>query len=429
MEGSKIKSLLNGNALPKVADEVLLTSHFRNRLSRPYIDDHLFAIITLTNLRGIPYSLDYQGSDVKSVTYFRHADYAKFELSPDVSSKYKDAYLIPYDISNGTFQKSFERLKDACLGTCAFPGAFKAQQFSQDSKMYIFRPFGAALGNLGGGIYDFLNSDGGILNTEPFELLHKAMLPNDIKENPRDPKDVVRSIIIVAPLEVDATLNPTTYNLKKDSLIDIAPQDINAIRQEALFSAEEVNLAFREDIYSRFMIAPSRSSKPGAGDMLKPAITGTILGDFGAFLSEDFRKHDYFLGRRNAQQFLRRHFAVPVDQVTDNPVFGPLDIRNRFASYLFNDGGIDYFPIIPLCGTAKVSAFFPVWPVDKLYDLGEIEDRFTNRLDKLSEVLVSSLKLNWIKRQIASSVIGNIKDAIVGKSMEVIKSELKQAGL
>jgi hypothetical protein len=50
-------------------------------------------------------------------------------------------------------------------------------------------------------------------------------------------------------------------------------------------------------------------------EALKYPIASGALGGFSGFLHESFRQHDYLLGQRNAQAFLRWNFALPETNV------------------------------------------------------------------------------------------------------------------
>ena len=54
-----------------------------------------------------------------------------------------------------------------------------------------------------------------------------------------------------------------------------------------------------------------------ATSSLRNPIASAVLGGFGGFLHHSFRRHDYLLGRRNAQAFLKWGFALP----ETNPLF------------------------------------------------------------------------------------------------------------
>ncbi len=55
-------------------------------------------------------------------------------------------------------------------------------------------------------------------------------------------------------------------------------------------------------------------------------MASAILGGFGGFLAEAFRRHDFYLGRRNCQAFLRWHFALP----ETNRLFDGFAARDRW---------------------------------------------------------------------------------------------------
>ena len=58
-----------------------------------------------------------------------------------------------------------------------------------------------------------------------------------------------------------------------------------------------------DKVFSRFMIAPKRNGNHSEAAEKYPIACG-VMGGFGGFLHESFRRHDYLLGRRNAQAFL-----------------------------------------------------------------------------------------------------------------------------
>ena len=442
LTGKQIKSVFNGDAIPTIADVILKKELFGNKLSRKYIDSHLTALITVTNLRGIPYQVSFSGAD-KPVLYNRHTDYVQIELAADSKISDNGSYVLPYNTKLAQFDFSYAQLKAACLATCAFPAAFKAQPFVQDPSFYYQR-IAARKGNLNptetdkkneglalpmGITNNFMCSDGGVLNTEPFELLHQFMLPPNDNINPQAPKAVLRTIIMVAPLETFPEFK--TKYVEHDDLVHILPDDVFAIREEALYSAEEIQKAFDEKIYSRFIIAPVRSESATSETTCLPAITGTSLGTFGAFLSRDFREHDYFLGRRNAQLFLRKHFALPVEETRGNPIFDEVLSSPNIKKFTFYEKGIEYLPIIPLCGTAKEDVYFPTWPQDKLDDeeLNRIEDLIEKRVGKLIDVLISDLPIWKIWRLLASCVAKHYEPGIAEKIMCVIKNQLYKSTL
>jgi patatin-like phospholipase len=424
LNNGKVKSLLNADALPDIANRTLITGNFGNTLKRPYITPNLRATVTVTNLRGIPYWLKTKGIGATQEIFSRYTDHVKFELARENVQQFKDTILIPYDTANPAFAQGYALLKAACLATCAFPGAFKVQPVTLNERYYGMRDYAAEIAIPEGQDYSFLCADGGILNTDPFELLHQDMVPAGEPKNPQTGATVERSIIIVAPLDTDSIYDGD-YDITDDSLIGSLPKVIQAIRSDAMFSDEEIGLALDESVYSRFIIAPVRYAGPG-NTPVSPAITGTALGNFAAFLSEDFRVHDFFRGRRNAQQFLRRNFAIPVTDIIQNPIFSPLDImdnRDKFKDFMFIDEGIEYFCILPLCGLTATEAYDPPWPAGK-YKADDVQNDIAQRTGKLIDVFLAGIKLPFLLKAAKFLFLKGLKNELVSQIMSVINKGL-----
>ncbi|MBB6499148.1 patatin-like phospholipase family protein [Pedobacter cryoconitis] len=430
----QLKSLLFGEAIPNIARKTFVKENFGNELYKKYISDNLKAILTVTNLRGIPYLLKTQGIGANELIYYRNADYVKFELARNNKPFYKDTNVIPYNTTDPLFQQSYNQLQAACLATCAFPAAFKTQPITQNETIYAQRENAQALAIPKGQDYAFLNGDGGICNTNPFELLHQDMLPPGVAHNPREGSNVNRCIIIVAPLDTDM-VTKDTYDLKNDSIISALTSTFDAIRNEAEFTDEQIRLAIEDNVYSRFIIAPVRYDETGTQTVV-PAITGTSLGNFGAFLSRDFREHDYFLGRRNAQQFLRRNFAIPLSEIVNNPIFKSLDIehnKEKFKDFIISEQVtdkitnqtqvIESFCIIPLFGSTVAALYNPVWPKGK-YNEDEIKADVNQRVGKVIDVALTEFKVNWFMTTIVKWFF---KSKVIKAIMDKINSAL-QAG-
>jgi hypothetical protein len=133
------------------------------------------------------------------------------------------------------------------------------------------------------------------------------------------------------------------------------------------------------------MISPSRTD--ASGDPVEPAMAAAILGGFGAFLHEDFRRHDFQLGRRNCQRFLERHFHLP----ETNPLFQvqdmPEPIRARFA---LTDRDGAHLPIIPLVGSARVEVPRPPPPDGRVVDQQALQQQIEGRLTAVGKVLIDT---------------------------------------
>jgi hypothetical protein len=148
--------------------------------------------------------------------------------------------------------------------------------------------------------------------------------------------------------------------------------------------------ALDNTIYSRWMVAPSRTVAGSSGDKdERYAIATGLLGGFGGFLDVAFREHDYQLGRRNCQMFLKKVFSV----VESHPfVEGwPSGVAKRFR-YLDPGGtGKYYCPVIPLVGTAALEVPAPTWKRIDEPRLAEIERRIKTRAQYIVPRLIANM--------------------------------------
>ena len=125
---------------------------------------------------------------------------------------------------------------------------------------------------------------------------------------------------------------------------------------------------------------------------------GSVAG-FGGFLAEKFRRHDYQLGRRNCQQFLRKHFVLP----EDNPPFARWSPESRELHRVYrskggkgirplNHSGEDddapHLPIIPLVDDAADAVPCPSWPEYSVEELADLQRPLRHRLDCVVRRLV-----------------------------------------
>ncbi|MEO5376051.1 MAG: hypothetical protein H7840_17650 [Alphaproteobacteria bacterium] len=123
-----------------------------------------------------------------------------------------------------------------------------------------------------------------------------------------------------------------------------------ALKNQARFKPEEMAAALDEEYFSRYLIAPRR----WAADKLETyGIACGLLSGFGGFLSEEFRAHDYGLGRANCYQFLKEHFALP----KENQIIHDGYLNSRAKDYVKfrpNSGSQEYYQIIPVLPTSPV---------------------------------------------------------------------------
>jgi hypothetical protein len=160
------------------------------------------------------------------------------------------------------------------------------------------------------------------------------------------------------------------------------------------------------------MITALRESSVG-----NPALATAAMGTFIGYACDAFRRHDYLLGRKNCQDFLRSQFVLP----EASPVFAGCLDGVPLGDFRYTDDTGSYLPIIPLVGTARVPETTDPWPknaLDPTIFRGAIETRFTKLLEgefasgPLANVLV------WLAAKIG---LGKIADTVIGAMQSALK--------
>ncbi|MEO0682052.1 MAG: patatin-like phospholipase family protein [Pseudomonadota bacterium] len=182
--------------------------------------------------------------------------------------------------------------------------------------------------------------DGGVCNNEPFELVRYTLRPagrdGGLRPNPRDATNADRAVLMIDPFPEGPAYVPEAAKdpAEKGLLVSLGKLVPTLLNQARFKPLELVNAANR-NVHSRWLIAPSRRRRAGDiedasrdsrrrlrlgqdvdadgrrdGERGARALASGLLGGFGGFLHEDFRKHDFILGQRNCQSFLLNYFHV-----------------------------------------------------------------------------------------------------------------------
>ena len=187
----------------------------------------------------------------------------------------------------------------------------------------------------------------------------------------------------------------------------------SALIDQARFKPDELQVAANDRVFSRFMISPIREGN-GSEMASKYPIACGVMGGFGGFIDKLFRRHDYLLGRRNAQAFLRWNFGLP----ETNPLFQGVSIdkdrwyvRNadnakgswdsaadsgldtkKFATEVEGSASRPGFPIIPLvdelCAPIEISP--QDMPQPDVVSLDEIKKLIGARAKAVIATLIDS---------------------------------------
>lgn len=398
--GSVPASVLNSDVLTQIARESLISiSPKRQRYAFFTNPTHLF--LTHTNLDGIPYPIEF--AEGSKYTMMLHEGRAHFAVGGLGSREFpKECQWLeswgdkgePLDLddlarlqgarSDRPLPDPFESLAQATLTTSAFPFGFSARPISLETAKMRSRAMTfeaprllrtpqprnpeAPASNEVATRSTFVCIDGGALNNEPFDLVRWTIRNLDETQNSRDPAIASRAVILIAPFPPAAVsdLNLLAQKNRDMSMGFIGKSLLPALMNQARFKVSDLIAATDPNVYSRYLISPSR---PVADKI--PVLASNQLYAFAGFLDEQFREHDFQLGRRNCQQFLRAHFVLH----PSNPVFG--EARDPNAP----PGATR--PIIPLMGTAALEVAERSWPKMPRHRLAELRTALQQRLDLL----------------------------------------------
>ena len=350
------------------------------------MSDPLHVFLSVTNLRGVPYPLEFlnfaKSEKVKLYEMTMHADNMHFILSREEPAKEQGAFwLKPYDFRN---PETWGLLQKTALATGAFPVGLAPILLKRLSSQYDVRywrhkgpyeengrhycEYWKAIPPQFGGDgqafdYDFLCVDGGVMNNEPLDLAN-LVLSGPLGAEPAQGDKVTRAAVMILPFPNSAEFS-RKYDGKTD-LLHLLPTTFNSLISQARFK-------------------PSELAKPFT-------IAGGSLGGFGGFLSQKFREHDYQLGRRNCQWFLKQYFTLPSEGEKRNRLFDHWtpEARAKFAVHKSTDPTVvlPILPIIPLMGSAAPDVPAPAWPNFTEVEFSALRPKVKSRLARVVKALV-----------------------------------------
>ncbi len=351
----KVEALLNTKPLDEIADKALKLKSIGTYPA--YISPDLDLILTVSNLRGLKYKIDFQGRDDNSGTYITtHSGFFRYR----VENKYVKRgvpegenelyYVLCLDENDPQGKKDILSLKQATLSTSAFPFGLRpienriATSYLDRYTSYLFSENeGIKLERPKGDMYKFVAVDGGMINNEPFGYTLKVL-----KEKHKTiEKDKNYAMIMIDPF-------PNYEDIEEEEqetdIVSIAGLVYKALRNQVLFKQDDILSALDDRNDTRFLIAPARKA---GGKKVSNTLACGAIGGFSGFIDKKFREHDYQLGRQNCQSFLRYYFAVKkedLEQKFNTPTAKAAYDRFFFQRPQHPDEGenIDcFFPIIP----------------------------------------------------------------------------------
>src|SRR6266508_3463019 len=297
----------------------------------PYLAERLHIYLTLSNMRGVPYFVGFEGSgEIRGHYMMCHGDRAHYILEGIGAHRGENTWLAddtaePLKITTAPRagkpgDKAWTIYGHAALPSAAFLVGLAARSIDTDVSQYATRKW-PSLPEAAKSYpprwpdkwgkdhkFAFMSLDGGLIDNEPFEYARRAIM-RDGEENKTGESSVKGAVVMVDPFP-----EPPTFSLKdvrEASIFDVARALFPMLKNQARFKPDALATAFDNTNYSRWMVAPSRTVPGTNGEKNERyAIATGVLGGFGGFLDESFRAHDYQLGRRNCQKFLQDIFSV-----------------------------------------------------------------------------------------------------------------------
>ncbi|MBD0273802.1 MAG: hypothetical protein ICV73_17975, partial [Acetobacteraceae bacterium] len=405
--GRPLESLLDCTVLERIVDGLLDGRAAMETARRPWLASPLRAVLTLSNLRGVPYALGFEGSGLRH-WMSHHADHVRFsiELDPRAEAAPEDPPKIgetPLDRAAPRGSGAREGFKAVALGTGGFPVALAPRVLTRPAGDYLYRAVLTPSGPLKDGVvlrprpgwadgvvpawrpappetYSALCVDGGAMNNEPLDLVRRVLAGHGAT-SPRPSLEARRALLLIDPFVDPGKPGPEAPCGLIGSILPL----FSALVQNSRFKPEDLAMAADPAIGSRFLLAPSR----GPDWEAEGAIAAGHLGGFLGFFARAYREHDYFLGRRNAQRFLDRVFVLP----EDNPLFGPRwsDADKRRWGRERRGVAGRHLPVVPLCGApAEHEERLPEWPGGR-FDLAELEPLIRKRAKVAVPALTGAL--------------------------------------
>jgi hypothetical protein len=242
--------------------------------------------------------------------------------------------------------------------------------------------------------FAFLNVDGGLVNNNPFDYAQYALM-GKYTAGKTGGADTDAAVIMVAPFPEPPTFLPEGQ--PGPDLVNIIRALFPTLINQARFRVSELGSALKSSDYSRYLVAPHRKL-PDSDTEERYTIACGLLGGFGGFLDEQFRAHDFQLGRRNCQAFLRSTFGLP----RENPIGAAMKDQAELRIPANRDNQLpERYPIIPLVGSANDEVPLPHWPRMGQRDFEEILQRIAGRFKAVAPLLVQAQTASPLLRSIA----------------------------
>jgi hypothetical protein len=407
-----VASLLDARHLEGVARRALEAGATLPPARRSWLASPLRVDFALTDLRGVPYRLPTEST--AHLVQAWHADamrHAVHGLGPHAAAARRQGekpVQFPADVEQ-LWSAWGHDFAEAALASAAFPlalsprtlvrpaGELDRQHFAMPRPCTAGPgatrdpdPDWSTLDPAPAGGYRFAAIDGGVLNNSPFDLVRAALMHDGLQALPHTG---------AAVLVIDPTAGPRPPGPAEAGglgLLGWVGAALSALVAQARIRPADLRLSSQPQGLSRFLLTPSaRSTVPPAPANAPAAarrLAGSFWSGFGGYFSRNFRRHDYLLGRHDAQRWLAEELLLPATH--------PLFARWTSHQKLHHGGPAGHrLPVIPLVGRLHpVSGHAeprPDWP----YGAAEphaLRAALGTRLDVLAQSVLRRRVGRWL---------------------------------
>ena len=422
--GQPLKSLFNGKAISQATKAA---AGFRGDplpcdwLARPYIDNPFRVIITLANLTGVPYEINF--GNLGRQSYRFHADHARFAC--DIGGGLGNLRPDEFFVQDGGQAPAVNWLTLASYARAsgAFPLGFPAVGLRRPRTHYDYR-VAVVPGDRGqvetvplrpnwagtdvGDEYAFLSVDGGTFNNEPIELA-RTFLAGVTGRNPRDGTKANRGVMLIDPLPGPTQLGPDRF----ESLVKLGGAVLSSLVSQSRYATTDLLLMADPNVFSRYLAIPQRGTISG-----EKALATAGLCAFLGFFEDEYRRHDYMLGRANCHTYLAQKFVLP----DTNPIFNG-NWSNRQKQNYGQKAGNGFLPLIPLVGRAQQPDGAMPWPRGKL-TARQIRNRLKDRLEKIVEKVADDAIDFWFSDLLIQALKGAATSELLDPIEQLAEADL-----
>jgi hypothetical protein len=296
----KMNALLNSKAINEIAENSI-PKQFPPTFNFPnYFSPELSIFLTVTNLDGLPLEIKFGNATDTKNQFKMHSGFLHYSFS----DKTNNNLVYPNEVITN---KNYKNLIVAAKSTGAFPIGLENQKvkilkdFMQKYKENLFANHNINLLYDANNDYIFTAVDGGLINNEPIGTTAKFLNRNN-KEG-----DIKPYMILIDPFpNITSATKKEPEPEKKESkynLMQVIFKLFGAVRNHSMFKQEDLIDGLNME-KNKYLIYPSKKGYYFLA-------CGLIEG-FSGFFKRSFREHDYQLGRKNCQTFLRYYFGETV---------------------------------------------------------------------------------------------------------------------